>query len=192
MSQPPRPEFTLIQGGRARNWRFGNLQLQIAVAHEPPFFPDFELIEEDTWRVIGAGRQFHEVKEHPVRLMTGLIDQAELEPGTCLRRARRIFLVIYNIDEEPVCRPEWIESALACALRSVDRQCGNTLCMAPPGMQHGQYALPGSLEILARILHSAQCAHLERIWLQLPRADLDPAAELLEALCKAGPAADPA
>lgn len=192
MNKPARPSrFKVIRGGRDRHWQFGSLQVWIAVAHEPPFFPDFELIEEDTWRVLGAGRQFREVTDHPIRLMTGVIEQAELEAGSCFRRGRRIFLVIHQIEQEPACRPEWIESALECAFRCVERQQGTSLSLPPPGMEHGNYSLHRSLEVLTGALRSAECTHLQRVWLQLARPQIDTAAELLDQLAASGAAATP-
>lgn len=181
----------MIQGGRDRTWQFGGLQVWIAVAHEPPFFPDYELIEEDTWRVLGAGRKFHEVKEHPVRLMTGVIDQAAMETGTCFRRGRRVFMVMHDIEQDPVCRTEWIEAALARAFRCVDRQQGVTLSMQAPGIEHGHLALANSLEVLTGALRCAECEHLGRVWLQLPRPQIDPAAALLDQYAQTGSVPSP-
>lgn len=176
------PKFSVIPGGRDRNWQFGELKLWIAVAHESPFFPDFELIEEDTWRVIGAGRKFREVHDHPIRIMTDAIEQTALEPGSCLRRGRRVFLVMHEIEQEPVCRPEWIDSALACALRCVDRQQGTSLSLLPPGVEYGRLRIRQSLELLTRALQNADCQYLRKVWLQVRRQQMDSVAGLLDEL----------
>lgn len=185
------PKLSLIQGGRDRSWQFGALNVWIAVAHEAPFFPDYELIEEDTWRVIGAGRKFREVKEHPIRVMTDVVDQPALEAGSCFRRGRRVFLVMHDIEQDPVCRPEWIDTALACAFRCVDRQQGGSLSLPPPGVEHGHFSLRKSLAALTGALRVAKCEHLGRVWLQVTRAQIDEATRLLDQFANAEPVSSP-
>lgn len=173
------PHLTLIEGGRDHGWQLGSVRLLIESAEGPSFVPDFQLVEDDTYRVVAAAPEFREVEEHPVRLMTELVHQEPLEPGSAHREKRRIVLVIYDLELEPICGPVAIRNALRAAIGIAQGAGAASVALPVPGRRHGRTALRTGIGLAIDALRGTPAGTLRTAVLQPQARDREQVFELL-------------
>ena len=164
----PRPHLKVIEGGRQPLVTFGLLQVYLDVfTTRSSSLVDVEVVEEDTWQVLSAENVALEVDEHPIRLMTSLIDQQPLAAGDVLKARARWRLVTADFDAEPVTMPEDIKTALEHLLEEVRRNRVRSISMPLLGVSHGHVSAAQSTAILIDTLHRFQHDTNCRIYLRL-------------------------
>ncbi len=173
------PRLTLVTGGRDHGWTLGSVHLQLAPRESPPFDADLQFVEEDTYRVVAAGPEFREVEEHPVRLMTDLVEQQPLEPGSAFREKRNIILVIYDLDVEPICGPASIRTALRTALDLAASARATSVALPVPGRRHGRTALRTGVGLAVDAFRGLAPCSLRRALLHPEPQDLATVRDLL-------------
>lgn len=178
-----RPKLQLIEGHRNKPVRLGPIALTVSSGPEPPFPVAMQVIEEDTWRVLSAAPSLKGADTHPVRVMTGLIDQEARQAGEVLVRGRRCLAIIYDLDHDPICRPEWIRQAMGRILERVEEDGIRSLALPLLGSSHGPMDWTQSLDIIIHELqvHGPEC--LERLCLTVNRQDPDKVRLSLEQYC---------
>ncbi len=182
----------VISGGRHRAHRFGSVTIVAGTHGDPPFQPEVEVLEEDTWRLLSAPADASPAAEHPVRLMTALIDDRPARPGSVLADGRRWLAVVYDLDQDPVCREEWVSQALDELLRTAARRRCRSLALPLLGHAHGGLHWKRSLALLDGALRnpSQLSPSSLRIWLQLPDELLAAASAILSERCPEDTPAD--
>lgn len=84
-----------------------------------PFDIQAVVIEEDTAMVLSADTTIRIYDEHPIRLMTSLLDQPPELPGTIVTRGRSpycFYAIVHDFDQDPSFREDWVASAIELAL----------------------------------------------------------------------------
>ena len=156
----------MIQTVIPPSWQ--GLRVAVAPANEPPFPVECRIVEDDTWRVLGADPEFRPAREHPIRVMQAAHDAQPLAPGEVVVEEgtpARLYAIVYDLDRDPMWRAEWFAQALARALRLAgDRRC-STLALPLPGARHARLPARSSIAILGRVLASTEPASVERLWL---------------------------
>ena len=172
-----RPTLRLIHGGRSKRKVQGAVHVVMAPREQPPFPIEAMVVEEDTYLVLSADPRVGEPHpEHPIRVMTALLEVEPREPGTLLVRDRvplELAAIVHDLDEEPTWREEWIISALDCALAEAERRRFRAIGLEMLGAIHGRLARPRFLQILRQALQRADPRQLERIWLIPPGSKLE-------------------
>lgn len=144
----------------------------MAPRDEPPFLVEALVLEEDTYLVLSADPRAGEpYPEHPIRMMTSLLEVEPREPGTILLRDRsplEIAAIVHDLDQEPSWREEWVASALEGAIAEAERLKLHALGLEMLGAMHGRLERPRFLQILRQALQRAHPRSLERIWLIPP------------------------
>lgn len=111
MATAHRPRLNIVPGGR-EPVLFGAIEVYVAPPAHPPFSPTTQVLEEDTALVTSAPAVIRDRPEHPVRLMTDAVFQTVYPPGLVLTRGRRRWLaVVYDFEQEPICRAQWVQRA---------------------------------------------------------------------------------
>lgn len=173
-----KPRLRLIQGGRSQRSTQGVVHVVMAPREQPPFAVDAMVVEEDTYLVLSADPRAGEPHpEHPIRVMTSLLEVEPREPGTILVRERfplELAAIVHDLDVEPSWREEWVSSALGLALAEAERRQLRSLGLEMLGAIHGRLERPRFLQILRQALQRADSRALERIWL-IPPASRQPA-----------------
>lgn len=114
------------------------------------------VLEEDTWQLMSADNHIPDYSTHPVRVMTDLIDQKPVSPGTILRGNRQWKMIVYDLDQDPVSQAGWIESA-TLNLLSTARQHGlRSLSIPLSGCRHGPISAMRSFKIFLNSLKNWQ------------------------------------
>jgi hypothetical protein len=173
-----KPALRLIQGGLSHRVTHGVVHVVMAPREQPPFAVEATVVEEDTYLVLSADAHAAEPHpEHPIRVMTSLLEVEPREPGTILVRDRfpiEIAAIVHDLDEEPSWREEWVIGALDRALHEAERRQLRSVGLEMLGAVHGRLERPRFLQLLRQALQRLESRSLERIWLIPPTARQSP------------------
>jgi hypothetical protein len=163
----------IIRGGRDDLYREG-LRVTLIDPEKLPDGAQGVVVEEDTWQVLATPPEFHEEREHPIRIMRAIHNARPLPPGSVLVREGTpvtFVAVVYDTGEEPVCRTEWIAAALSGIMALTGERKLGSLALPLPGVRHGRIPVPGAVVLLVTALRELAPPCLKRIWLAVPPED---------------------
>ncbi|MGD2082650.1 MAG: hypothetical protein PVF91_06775 [Chromatiales bacterium] len=179
------PHLRLVPGGRHTPVQIAGIEVVSSPAGDPPFPVDTRIVEEDTWRLLSPDPALRPTTEHPIRLMTDLVHDEPAAPGTVLVGRHRWRAVVYDLDRQPICRPEWVAAALGRLLALARERGRRSLALPLLGCRHGPLSWQESLGLLLEAL-AASGPPPERIWVQVGRGLLGPALEALRGHAEGG------
>lgn len=166
MASPPK--LRLIQGGPRPLATLGSVRLYLGGQLEkPPFDPKIQAVEEDTWQVLSADNVAHEIDEHPIRLMTALIDQQPLTIGQVLIGRNCWRMVTTDFDQQTSCRTEWIQLALKNLFDELQARSVPSLAMVLPGVEHGYIKTADSMDLLLDAIVEYQDTLACQLWVSV-------------------------
>jgi hypothetical protein len=142
----------VIKGSKHRSFRLGEISIVPASESNAPFSTAIKVVEEDTWLVLSAKPVLREEEAHPIRVMTDLVEQEALSPGNVLRKGANWKAVIYDLDQEPICRTEWIERAMHQILDLADEHDKKTISLPIFGVQHSRLTIAQSLDAMIKAI----------------------------------------
>ncbi len=178
------PLLRLIRGGRPE-LRFGTLGITVAPSDSDPFSVEAEIVEEDTWQVLGAGPEVTVPAEHPVQVLTEALEARPVPVGSVIvreGRPLRLIAVVHDLNQEPSCRPEWVAAALGEAFSIVESRAIRSLALPLLGVRHGRLPATDFVELLAGIVREQVLCHLRKLWLKAPAETRDEVRRLLTEL----------
>ena len=92
----------------------------------------------------------------------------------------RYLAVVHDLDRDPSCRAIWILAALASLKQELQHHTNvRSLAMPLLGVRHGPLSIMESLNLMLQAMDGERWA-LDRLWLQVPRADLPVVHSFLE------------
>lgn len=162
------PPLRLIRGGRDE-LRFGTVS--VAVAESSPFPVEAEIVEEDTWQVLGAEPEVTIPTEHPARIMSEVLSAQPVPTGSVVVREGvplRLMAVVHDLNQQPSCRPEWVAAALGEAFRIAEERTIRSLSLPLLGVRHGRLPTADFIHLLAGAIRERVPCHLHRLWLIAP------------------------
>jgi hypothetical protein len=143
------------------------------------------VLEEDTWLVLSAEPEVKPPAQGMVRIMTELLKAEPKIPGSVLVEGGeplRILAVVYDLAEEPLCRPEWVGEALQGVLAVAEEKGVATLALPLLGVRHGRLPVARFVELLAEAVRTTPPHRLCRVWLMAKEQERLELRRLLEAL----------
>lgn len=158
------PALRLVRGGRGEI-RLGPLLVTVS---PPDARVEAIVLEEDTWLVLSAEPEVKPPAESMVRIMTDLLKAEPMAPGSVLAEdgePLRILAVVYDLAEEPLCRPEWVAEALQGVLRVAEEKGIATLALPLLGVRHGRLPVALFAELLEEAVRKTPLRRLRRVWL---------------------------
>lgn len=174
------PTLRVIQGGPTPLTRIESVEIYVADDSVKPLIPiDVQIVEEDTWQVLSADASAKETDEHPIRLMTSLIDQQPLPVGEVIVSGHRWKAVIADFDQDDMCKREWIDLALQHIHQLTGVKQVKSLQMPLLGYKHGWLTCEESLESLVHSIRINKPHPVKRIWLSVTGAALPEVERLL-------------
>jgi len=143
-----------------------------AETSSPAFPVDVQIIEEDTWQVLSADNTARDIHEHPIRLMTGLVDQQPLPVGKIQINGCRWQAVIVDFDQYPVCQHDWIVNVYRQIVEQAVADQFGVISMPLLGVRHGCVTINESLSILLNLIKLQPETSTLCIWLHVPEEDV--------------------
>jgi len=166
-----RSKFELIQGGRRSDMAIGSVRIVAAPEDQPPFPVEAVVFEEDTYLVLSAGWDKIESDDHPVVILTEAFDAKPEEPGSVVvteDSPLHFLAVVYDLDQEPSWREEWVERAIEGIFREAERRRLQTIALPFMGTKHGSLEKERFLLLLRGFLERNCSPYPLRVWLALP------------------------
>jgi hypothetical protein len=164
----------LVQGGLSRCFFFGPLQIVVAPSRVRPFEIDAIVYEEDTWLIMSAEPKRIEAPEHPIRLMTALMEARPEPVGSVLVKdgnPLRFLAIVHDVDQDPTWNEDWIVEALGNVLQEAERRKLGAIGLPLLGTRHGKLPPDRFPELLHRVLDQHTLVHLKRLWLIISGAN---------------------
>ena len=166
-------QLSIVQGDRHHAVRIGPATVVASPRDDPPFHVTTQVFEEDTWRLLSAPCDLSGSQIHPIRLMTAVCEDRPAPPGEVLVAPRGWLAVVCDLDQDPICRPDWVAQALRHVLDLAQSRHPRSLAL--PLLGSCQCGLPWeiSLQLLATELHRRGDASPTplQIWLQPPTGE---------------------
>ena len=178
--------FRVLPGGRRVSETVAGVQIVVARAEDPPFAIDGEVFEEDTWLALSTKTDVIRPLDHPLRVMTRVweakpesLGSVTVKPGS----PARLLAVVHDLDAEPSCTEEWVESALYEVFGNCTAHRLRALKLPLLGSKHSNLPAIRFMVLLRRSLQRAvdedAGVPLRRLWLV---RGSEPGDELLRAL----------
>ncbi|MEJ2060364.1 MAG: hypothetical protein P8Y64_07740 [Gammaproteobacteria bacterium] len=168
----------LIQGTRDRVFTCGDVALRVVTRSTAPV----RVLEEDTWRVLSAPARLPGEDEHPMRVMTDLVEQQPDPAGSLVVSGRRWYAILHDFDQSPSFREAWLQQALAAVLQRAAQEGLNRLALPLLGVMHGALPLERSLKLIVQTLRTGDAPGLH-VDLEVGEDQLAEANRLLTTLC---------
>jgi hypothetical protein len=166
-----RAGLRLIQGSLQCQIRFGPIRIVAAPQRSAPFQVDALAVEEDTWLVMSAEPKIGDLQEHPIRLMTDLLEAQPKSVGSIVVQGRnpiRFMAIVHDVNQDPTCREEWVQCALHEIFREAERRKLRALGLPLIGTLHGKLVTQDFAGLFSQALLEAPLQHLRRVWLIAP------------------------
>lgn len=175
--------LTVIPGGRDRQFIINSVTLQIAAESLHPLPADIRVFEEDTHLVLTVDPVMRFTPEHPVRLMTRVMEAKPRTPGNIVVNRTTWYAIIHDLDQDPTWRTEWIELAYRNALILAEEKGIHRLGLPLLGSVHGPFGRRASLAMLTELLHSCSLKRLHKILILVPENCLQQVTHQLADIC---------
>jgi hypothetical protein len=154
--------FRLITGGSSGRIKINRTVMEVSSA-SGSLPVDVRVFEEDTRLALTVDSVMRHVEEHPVRLMTDILEARPAEPGTVVRKRTSWYAVVLDLDAEPMLRREWIDAAYAEVLRLAEEGGVARLGLPLLGTVHGRHPAGDSLGMLTARLRSGNFRKIQQI-----------------------------
>jgi hypothetical protein len=164
-------QLSVVRGGLQKEISYGSLRIVAATENHSPFSVEAVAFEEDTWLIMSADPKVCEPGEHPIRLMTDLINTASIPIGSVLvknGKPLKFLAVVHDVDQDPTWREAWIEKALLGIFREAEHRRLEAIAMPLLGTLHGRLQPTRFIHLLDRSLKQSPLKHLRRLWLITP------------------------
>jgi hypothetical protein len=182
-----RKKLHVIEGGLRRDFTLGDLKIVVCPEASPPFAVQAVAVEEDTWLIISADPTITQPEEHPIRLMTDLMNTEKESVGSVKVKEGhplRFLAIVHDVDSEPTWREEWVESALSEVLREAEKRRLSAIAVPLLGTRHGHLPTRRFAKLLAAALGSVERKNLKRLWLVAPAGRIAEVSDRLQDLLK--------
>jgi hypothetical protein len=161
----------MISGGLQSETVYGPIRIVAAPEAAVPFEIDARAYEEDTFLIMSADPACAGPEEHPIRLMTQLIETRP-EPVGSVRvtgqRPLRFLAIVHDVNQDPTWKAEWVKSAIEEIFRETEKRELNAIGLPPLGTLHGKLSIQRFIELLVQALKQTAFHCLRRLWLIVP------------------------
>jgi hypothetical protein len=165
------PKLQVIKGGIDCETWYGPIRIVAAPENSPPFEVDARAFEEDTFLIMSADPKVCEPEEHPIRLMTELIESKPEIVGSVVVKGQkplRFLAIVHDVNQDPTWKTEWIESALKKIFCEAEQRRLQSVGLPLLGTLHGKLEEKHFVELLAQALRCTAFFNLKRLWLIAP------------------------
>ena len=146
----------------------GPVEITVAPPEPAPWYADAIVEEQDTGLLLGEPHLLRDTTESYETLIGKMQDQSPLGPGQVLvehTTPRRFIAIVYDIEKNPMSRPEWIAAAMDRLMRALVRYQVRKIAMPLFGAAHGHYPCTNFMDLLCSTLPHVQGGYPEKLWL---------------------------
>ncbi len=163
----------LIGGSRVIEWRCRDLRVVAAPETMPPFPVDVIVEEQDCALLLTVAEDPPRSTEQPAWYLANVLHrQPEMQPGTARlitdTAPARIQAIVYDVEQEVICREQWLSMALENTLSIVGTRHYRRLALPLLGLRYSTMSLHTLLAVFNRELAKAEIPALTCVWLQIP------------------------
>jgi hypothetical protein len=140
----------------------------VAPEDSPPYPVDAIVLEEDTQLVLSAPPVIPEQSEHPIRIMTALLESEPRPLGSVIVRAGlppRLLAVVHDLNRDPSADEDTVRAALRSLSVELDRLQAKRVRMPLLGAVHGVISRSQSIELITEMLREASPPALRHLWI---------------------------
>ncbi len=153
----------LIQGGRLEPLSINNVEIAVSTIDSAPFPVEVMVFEEDTHLILTVDQVDEYKEEHPIRIMTDIMDAKKYRPGSIVRNGNSWYAVVVDLDREPICDNRWVEEAIKEILNLAEKNKIFSLALPILGSVHGGRGLELQLNNLLEIISEMSPTIIKRI-----------------------------
>ncbi len=149
----------------------GEIKIAVAPIEYVPPSIDAIVEEQDTQLLMAVDTEIKYPDDDFDTLINQMATGKTREPGQIIIKQEkpiRFQAIIYNINQEPSWKVEWIAFALKQLIEEINNYQIKTLAMPLLGTHHGKMAEEESIELLCASLATDQASLLEKLWLIAP------------------------
>ena len=149
----------------------GPIEITVAPPEQPPWNVDAIVEEQDTSLLHGESHLIRDATESYETLINKMQRQSPLVPGQVIVKhttPRKFIAIVYDIDRKPVCRLEWIATALENLLREMETYQARNIAMPLLGVAHGRRPGKDFMDLLCAMLPIVHADYPEKLWLVTP------------------------
>lgn len=177
-------QLKVLEGGRDKQVTVNTVNLAVVANSLSPLLVNVRIFEEDTHLVLTVDPVMRHTKEHPIHLMTRIMETKPRKPGSIIIKNASWYAIVHDLNVEPSWRQEWIENAYLAALRLGETKHVQKLGLPLLGSVHGNFPPEQSLELLIQTIKSRTFQHLSNILILVPHQDCKKTRQHLQALIK--------
>ena len=178
-----RNRLRLVRGGLQSQWWFHHIRIVAAPESNPPFEVKARAFEEDTFLIMSAKPTVCDIPEHPIRLMTDLINTKPEQVGSVRvqgTKPLRFLAIVHDVNQDPTWKRDWIKSALEKIWHEVEQRKLTSVGIPLLGTLHGKLQMSNFVDLFADTLMQACHNSLKRIWLITPAKNTSVLMEMLK------------
>ena len=163
-----KPNLKLLYGGKTKHVPINGVKVSVAPVTLHPLPVDVKVFEEDTRLILTVDPVMRYSEEHPVRLMTDVLDDKANPPGTVVVNNNSWYAVVHDLDAEPSCRRQWVAGAYSEILRQAEERQVERIGLPLLGSVHGNMKAAASLDLLLDAMRSGRRRELRFIMILIP------------------------
>jgi len=164
-----RTRFTVLEGGRDKQATVNTVSVSVVPNSLSPLPVDVRVFEEDTHLVLTVDPVMRYTEEHPIQLMTSVMETKPNKPGSVVINKGSWYAVIHDLDAEPTWRHAWIEKAYRQILQIGEKKRIQKIGMPLLGSVHGDFSPEESMKMLVQAANSMTLQHLKKILILVPQ-----------------------
>lgn len=150
----------------------GDIEIAVTTLQFPPFEISAVVEAQDTCLILGNTDEIRDPGNRPVWYFASKIEsQAPISPGQVIIRNThpvRLQAIVYDIEQEPICRPEWINLALRRIIVATDTYKLASVQMPLLGTVYGNIADSQFVQLLLDNIFHCQPTYLKHLWIVAP------------------------
>lgn len=164
--------FTILEGGKDKQLTVNTVKLAVIPVSTSPLPVEVRVFEEDTHLVLTVDPVMRYTEEHPVRLMTRVMEAKPKKPGSIVTNNASWYAVVHDLDADPTWRREWISQAYQTTLTLAEKKMIRQLGLPLLGSVHGKLPPADSLNLLIDAVKSLSFQHLKEILILTPQSEV--------------------
>lgn len=156
-------KFKLIIGGSSGKKEVNKVGIEVVSDSAAPLPVDVRVFEEDTYLVLTVDPIMRYTDEHPIKLMTHIMEAKPQHPGSVITKDSSWYAVVHDLDADPICREEWVISAYMESLKLAEKRGVSRLGLPLMGTVHGRFPSRRSMDLLLQEIRAQIFFRLKKV-----------------------------